>query len=113
MRTKQEIMADAGGHFAELNQILVTADLPAFPFETVYADVKDVLNFDEGIVDRWFNVCMKKTEELGAAIPTGEGFHPLMLQFKLQLQFIETVCEIHTRLLKLLIITEASEVTLH
>ena len=113
MLTKEQIVADATVRFTELNQILVTADLPAFPFETVYADVKDVLNFDEGIVDRWFNVCMKKTEELGAAIPTGEGFHPLMLQFKLQLQFIETVCEIHTRLLKLLIITEPSAHTVH
>ncbi len=113
MLTKEQIVADATVRFTELNKSLVTASLPPFPIETAYANIADYLNGEDAVVTKWFNECMRKTEELGAAIPTGEGFHPLMLQFKLQLQFIETVCEIHTRLLKLLIITEASAHTVH
>lgn len=113
MRTKQEIMADATIRFAELNKILAGADLPGFPFETAYANLDDVVNFDDAVIDKWFNECLNKTEELGAAIPTGEGFQPAMVQFKLQLKFIESICEIHSKLLRLLIIAEASEVTLH
>ncbi len=114
MLTKEQIVADATVRFTELNKTLLDADLPPFPIETAYVDLYDELNNgDDAVVTKWFNECMLKTEELGASIPTGSGFHPLMLQFKLQLKFIETVCEIHSKLLRLLIIAEASEVTLH
>lgn len=114
MLTKEQIVADATVRFAELNKILVTADLPPFPIETAYVDLYDELNNgDDAVVTKWFNVCMLMTEELGASIPTGSGFHPLMLQFKLQLTFIKTICEIHTRLVKLMIAAEASAHTVH
>lgn len=113
MRTKQEIVADATVRFTELNKSLVTASLPPFPIETAYANIADDLNGEDAVVNKWFNECMRKTEELGASIPTGVRWHPTILQFKLQLTLIDTISEIHTQMLKLLIITEASEVTLH
>lgn len=114
MLTKEQILADAGARFAELNKTLAAADLPPFPVENAYVDLYDELNNgDEAFVTKWFNDCMLKTEELGASIPTGSGFHPSMVQFKLQIRFIETICEIHSKLLQLLIIAAASEVTLH
>lgn len=114
MLTKEQIVADATVRFTELNKSLVTASLPPFPIETAYVDLYDELNNGvDAVVTKWFNVCMRKTEELGASIPTGVRWHPTILQFKLQLTLIDTISEIHTKMLKLLIITEASEVTLH
>jgi hypothetical protein len=114
MLTKEQIVADATVRFTELNKTLLDADLPPFPIETAYMDLYDELNNgDDAVVTKWFNECMLKTEELGASIPTGSGFHPLMLQFKLQLKFIETVCEIHSKLIMMLIIAARAEVTLH
>lgn len=113
MRTKQEIMADATIRFAELNKSLVTADLPPFPIETAYVNLDDDLNGDDAIVTKWFNETMRKTEEMISSIKVGADNREKLYQARQQLNLVQNICEIHTRLVKLMIAAEASAHTVH
>lgn len=113
MRTKEQIMADATVRFAELNKTLVTADLPPFPIETAYANLADDLNGEDAVVTKWFNETMRKTDEMIASVQDGVGFHEKLYQAQQQLMCIQNICEIHTKLVKLLLIAAEPTTTLH